>query len=136
MEKTKKNNKKAIITGVIILAVLIIAFSLVYAFALAKPAVGNKSIRVEIVQTDGAKKSIDIKTNAEYLRQALEEQKLIQGKESATGLYVLTVNGRTVDEANKEWLCFTKNGEALMTGVDTTPIKDGDKFEITFTVGW
>ncbi len=136
MEKTKRNNKKAIVTGAIILAVLIIAFALVYAFALSKPAVGSKSIEVEIVQSDSAKKSIDIKTDADFLRQALEEQKLIQGEESATGLYVLTVNGKTADEAKQEWWCFTKNGEALMTGVDTTPIKDGDKFEITLNVGW
>ena len=34
-----------------------------------------------------------------------------------------------------QW-CFTKAGEMLMTGVDTTPIADGDHYEIELKTGW
>ena len=77
-----------------------------------------------------------ISTDAEFLRGALEEQKLIQGEESQYGLFVTTVNGVTADESQQQWWCFTKGGEALMTGVDSTPIANGDAFEITLTTGY
>ena len=70
------------------------------------------------------------------LRQALEEQKLVEGEESQYGLYVKTVNGVTADEAKEEWWCFTKDGEDVMTGVDSTPVADGDHFEITLKTGY
>ena len=46
------------------------------------------------------------------------------------------VSPSTADESIQQWWCFTKGGEMLMTGVDTTPIADGEHYEITFTVGW
>jgi hypothetical protein len=136
MSGTAGKSKKGIITGLIILVALIAAFVAVYFLVINPPVSGDKTITVEVVHADKTEKTVDITTDAEYLRQALEEKDLIQGTESATGLYVLTVDGETVDENNQEWWCFTQNGESLTTGVDTTPIKDGDHFEITFTVGW
>ena len=46
------------------------------------------------------------------------------------------VNGIAADDSKQEWWCFTKGGEEMMTGVDTTPIADGDAFEITLTEGY
>jgi len=60
----------------------------------------------------------------------------VAGDESQYGLFVKTVAGVTIDESKQEWWNFTKGGEPLFTGVDTTPIADGDKFEITLTVGY
>ena len=103
-----------------------------------KPQKGAKNIVVEVVHKDKTKKTFKINTDAVYLRGALDEKKLVAGDESEYGLFVKTVDGETVsdDSAAQEWWCFTKSGESLMTGVDTTPISDGDKYEITFTVGW
>ena len=42
----------------------------------------------------------------------------------------------TVDDSKQEWWSFTKDGQMLETGVDTTPIADGDHFEITLTAGY
>ena len=75
-------------------------------------------------------------TAVEYLRGALEQEALIAGEESDYGLFVKTVDGVTADDANQEWWCFTKGGEMLETGVDSTPIADGDTFEITLTQGY
>ena len=66
----------------------------------------------------------------------LEEQELISGDDSGATLFVTTVDGYTADSANEEWWCFTKGGEDMMTGVDDTVIADGDKYEITLTVGY
>ena len=66
----------------------------------------------------------------------LEQEGLVAGEESEYGLFVKTVDGYTADDSNQEWWCFTKNGESLTTGVDTTPIADGEHFEATLTVGY
>lgn len=134
--ETKKNNIKTIFISLIVLAVLAAAFFAVYVIFSDKPVEGQKNITVEIIFADGTSKSYDIKTTAEFLRDALEEKNLVAGTESEFGLFVLTVDGVTADESKQEWWSFSKNGEALMTGIDTTPIFDGDHFEITLTVGW
>ena len=97
---------------------------------------GGKKLVVTVVHGDGTSKDFSIATDAEFLRGALEEQSLIEGSESEYGLYVTAVDGETADDSLQQWWCFTKSGEMLMTGVDTTPIADGEHYEITFTVGW
>lgn len=77
-----------------------------------------------------------IQTDAEYLRGALEQEKMVEGEESAYGLFLLTVDGITADDAKQEWWCVTKEGGQVDTGVDATPIADGDHFELTLMVGW
>ena len=119
-----------------VFAVLIAAMVLCTACTQAEPQVGTKTITVQIIVdgTDTVTKSIQ--TDAEYLRGALEEEDLIAGEESQYGLFVKTVNGITVDDAKQQWWCFTKGGEDLFTGVDDTPIADGDAFEITLKTGY
>lgn len=119
----------------VLLAVLIAAMALCTGCAKTQTQAGSKTITVDIVTADGTTTKT-ITTDAEFLRGALEQEKLIAGDESQYGLFVKTVNGVTINEANQEWWCFTKGGEALFSGVDTTPIADGDKFEITLTVGY
>lgn len=130
--------------GVAVLCVAIAAFAAAYFAFTPKPAAGSKTIQVEIVAdaVDSNKevvrksKIVTIQTDAEFLRQALEEQDLIQGDESEFGLFIKTVDGITADDSNQEWWCVTKGGEQVMTGVDATPIADGDHYEITLTVGY
>ena len=97
---------------------------------------GAKHITVAVV--DGARNStlFTIPTDALYLRPALEQQNLIAGEQTDFGLFVKTVNGITADDTKQQWWCFTKGGQSVMTGVDTTPIADGDAFEITLTTGY
>ena len=101
-----------------------------------KGTAGQKAIGVTVVYADATTDEFSFSTDAEFLRQALEEQKLVEGEESQYGLYVKTVNGVTADEAKEEWWCFTKDGEDVMTGVDSTPVADGDHFEITLKTGY
>ena len=119
-----------------LLLVLVIGALLVW--QLNKPAVqeGGKKLVVTVVHGDGSSKDFAIATDAEFLRGALEEQQLIEGSESEYGLFVTAVDGETADGDLQQWWCFTKGGEMLMTGVDTTPIADGEHYEITLTTGW
>ena len=131
-----KQNKKFVIILSCVLVVLVAAFALIYAMTRPETNVGDKTITVEIISADGTSKEFEINTDAEFLRGALEEKDLVAGDESEFGLFVKTVDGYTANEANQEWWCFTKGGEQLFTGIDTTPIADGEHYEITLTVGY
>lgn len=133
--KSKRNVKKIIISCIVFCIVIIGMSALYYQFK-DNPVKGSKKIVAEVILADGSSKAYDIKTDAEFLRQALEEKNLITGTESDYGLYVNTVDGVTADEAKQEWWCFTLGGETVNTSVDSTPVKDGDHFEITLTTGW
>ena len=132
MSKKTRN----IIIAVAVLLVLVIGALVL--FNQNKPAAqqGDKNITVIVVHGDESQKEFAINTSSENLRGALEEQKLVEGSDSEYGLYVITVDGETADEAAQQWWCFTKGGEMLMTGVDDTMIADGDQYEITLTTGW
>ncbi len=131
-----KKTKKLVIIGVVVLAVLVCAFLAIWFSTRPETSKGAKTVNVTVDFGDGETKNYELHTDAEYLRGALDEEGLIDGTESEFGLYVLTVDGVTADESKQQWWCFTKGGEMLMTGVDTTPIEDGDSFEITLTTGW
>ena len=45
-------------------------------------------------------------------------------------------SNETADKSKEEWWCITKGGQAVMTGISTTPFADGDTFELTLTVGY
>lgn len=129
-----QKKKVLMIAGIALVLVAVMAAAW-FAFG-PKGTAGQKNISVTVVYADASTDTFSISTDAEFLRGALEEQNLIAGDESEYGLFVKTVNGVTVDDANQEWWSFSKDGESLMTGVDTTPIADGDAFEITLMIGW
>lgn len=98
--------------------------------------VASKSITLTVVHKDGSQKDFPIQTDAQNLREALEQEKLIAGEESEYGLFVNTVDGEKADEANEEWWQLSKNGEVSPTGVDSTEIADGDAYTFTLIVGY
>ena len=135
MNEQKKSNKKIWLA----VAALVVAVAVVlgiYFVTRPAPQQGGKTITVQVVMLEGEPSDYTIQTDEEYLRGALESIDLIEGSESEYGLFVTTVNGVTVDDSKQQWWCFTQDGEMLMTGVDTTPIADGDHFEITLTEGY
>ncbi len=99
-----------------------------------KPVAGEKVITVDVVDADGNVTTFTITTDEEFLRGALEQEQLIEGEEGAYGLYVKYVNGIRADyDKDGAYWALSKDGEALMSGVDTTPIEDGDHFELTYS---
>ena len=129
----KKN--RWLIIGTIALITLIAAAVFAYGMSRPEGSAGHKDISVTIVTGEGSE-PLALHTHAEFLRGALEENGLIEGEEGPYGLYVTAVNGIVADESQEQWWGFTKGGEMLNTGVDDTPISDGDAFEITLHTGW
>ena len=134
MENKKRMNKK-LLAGVLALVLVVAALIGIYFATRPATSAADKTITATVV-ANGEEEAFTIHTDEEYLRGALESIDLIAGEESEYGLFVTTVNGITADDANQEWGGFTKGGESLNTGVDSTPIADGDAFEITLTVGY
>lgn len=134
MENKRPMNKK-LLAGVLALVLVVAALIGIYFATRPATSAADKTITATVV-ANGEEEAFTIHTDEEYLRGALESIDLIAGEESEYGLFVTTVNGITADDANQEWWCFTKGGESLNTGVDSTPIADGDAFEITLTVGY
>lgn len=97
---------------------------------------GSKTITLQVVHGDGSTKDFSISTDKGSLREALEQEGLVEGEEGEFGLFVKTVDGEAADESNQEWWCLTKGGEMWSSGVDSTEIADGDAFEFTLTVGY
>ena len=136
MNNSRSKQKPVVIITAAALVILIAVFAAVWYFTRPAAQSGAKTITVSIVNAKASNRELTIHTDAEYLRPALEQEKLIAGEESAYGFFVKTVNGYTANGDAQEWWCFTKGGESLTTGVDATPIADGDQFEITMTVGY
>ena len=132
--------KRNIVIVVAVFVVLIAGMITAYSILSQKAVEGQKIITVDVVMQDGVTTSYTIKTEEEYLRGAIDKdgQIKLEGEDGEYGLYLKTVNGVTVSEdpTAQEWWCLTKNGETHMYGFDTTVIMDGEKYEITFTVGY
>ncbi len=128
-------NKKAIM-GLLALVVVVAVLLGVYFAARPDATQGAKALTITVVHGDGSEKVFDIHTDAEFLAEALVEHEIVEDNQSEYGLYILTVDGETVDEGNQEWWCLTKGGEMHMYGASETAIADGEAYELTFTVGY
>lgn len=127
--------KKKTLIAVIVLIVAVILAGVAWMVWKPTGIAGSKTVVVEVI-TDDSAKEYKIRTDAEFLRGALEEQDLVAGEESEYGLFVKSMAGITADDSKQQWWCFTKGGADLFTGVDDTPIADGDAFEITLKTGY
>ena len=95
----------------------------------------EKSFEFQVVELDGTKKEFEVKFDTEKtVGEALVNEGLISGEKAQYGLMVDTVNGQKYDynEDGAYW-AFHINGEYAMTGVDSTPIKDGEVYSFVAT---
>ena len=91
---------------------------------------GSVKITVIVVDADGNETNFVVNTDKETVGDALLEQNLIEGEEGDYGLYVKTVNGITADyDTDQTYWAFYVNGEYASTGVDSTPVNEGDTYE-------
>lgn len=133
------NRKSKNLVGIIstvALVVLVIVMGLVYMKFGPQGEKGDKNIIVEVITSEDDSQEFKINTDAQFLRQALDEQKLINGSDSDFGFFITTVNGREAKADNQEWWQITKSGEFLQYGVDDIAIADGEHYEITLIVGY
>ena len=128
----KKNTK--LIIAVIALVVVIAALLCVYAVTRPETSQGAKTFTVEVVHADGSTKTFTYHTDEEYLGAVLLAEGLIAGEESQYGLTIITVDGEdAVWETDNAYWAIMVNGEYGTNGVDTTPVNDGDVFQLVYT---
>lgn len=129
-----QKNKKILIIAAVVLLLIAGALLLIEGSKKPAPIEGSKTITVTVIQEGVEDKVFTIHTDAEFLRGALEQEKLVEGSESQYGLYVTTVDGVAVDESLRQWWCLNDGeGNMLDTGVDSTPIADGDAFQFVLS---
>lgn len=129
-------NKKLVVGLVAALAVLVVVFGAVMLMTKPETESGSKLVMIEVIEDDAVVAIFKEKSDFEYLGELLLDRGIAEGDVGDYGLFITSVNGREADAANQEWWCLTKDGEEVFTGADSTPIADGDKFELTLTVGW
>ena len=96
---------------------------------------GEKTLTVKVIAEE---KSVvlTLHTDKDILGDALTEYELISGEQGAYGLYVKIVNGIYADyNTTKSYWSVNKDGEYMMSGVDTTEFADGDTYELKYTKG-
>lgn len=135
-ETAKKTNGKKIAIAVAVLAAVAVIFGVVYAKFAPTAVAGAKKVTIEVVDDAGESTMYTVQTDAEYLRQAIEEAEglVVEGEEGAYGLVVSTVNGVTADyNTNGAYWAFYVDGEYCNYGVDEQPIEDGQAYQIVYT---
>lgn len=135
-EANKTMNKKKGLLAAVVLVLLIAAAAICYAVFSPKPVEGAKAVTIEVVDDAGETVTYDVKTDAEFLRQAMEEAEglTFSGTESEYGLMVDTVNDLTASyEDNGAYWSFYVEGEYCNYGIDTQPVEDGQTFQIVYT---
>ena len=90
---------------------------------------GNTTFTLTVTDKEGNETVFEIHTDKETVGDALTELELIDGEQSAYGLYVKTVNGITADyDKDGVYWAFYINDEYALTGVDATNITEGDRY--------
>ncbi|MEG1857563.1 MAG: hypothetical protein RR216_02395 [Pseudoflavonifractor sp.] len=132
-----KNSNKMFLALTALVAVLLVCIGLYFMMKPKQAATeGAINITVTVVHGDAATKEFKLTTDKPSLGEALVEGKVVVDNQSTYGLYILTADGETADEAKQEWWCITKGGESLTVGASEQPIADGEQYELTLTTGY
>ena len=131
----KNSNKKGIIIGGIVLVALIAIFGVVFFFNKPATSTGAKRIIIEVKNSNGDVHDYDFATDAEYLKQAMDELASngsgfsYAGTESEYGIMVEYVNEERASftEDGAYWALYV-NGEYGQYGADAQPVTDGDTY--------
>ena len=117
-------NKK-VIALVVALALVVGALAVAYFVTRPEGTEGEKAFTVEVIHKDGTTKKFDVKSDAEFLNEALEEEKLVTYFDGQPG-YIKTIDGEdAIYEDGGYFWAFYVNGETAQLGVLETPIVDG-----------
>lgn len=94
---------------------------------------GDKTAVVE-VKVEEQLVTFTLHTDKDTVGAALMEHELIDGEQGDFGLYVKVVNGITADyDVDQSYWAFYINGAYAMTGVDSTPITEGETYQLAYT---
>ena len=125
-----------ITAAVLALALLVTGMVALYLKFRPQAVAGEKHITVTVVHKDGTEKEFHYDTDEEYLGTVLQNAGLIEGEVGAYGLMISAVDGEVADwNVDQGYWALYIGEEYATTGVDTTPIHDGDSFSLVYTIG-
>lgn len=132
-------NKKIIsgIAGIIVLIALVMGMIFLYNKFGEKPVEGSKTITIEVIDDKEKSTKYEVKTDAEYLEQVMEETEGLDfdGEEEEFGFTLYEVNGVTADfNTSGAYWSLMVNGEYGNYGISQQPVEDGDSFQLVYTV--
>ena len=133
----KKLSKGKIVLGVAALIAVVGVLIGVYSAFGAKGVEGSKDITIEVVNKAEESTVYELSTDAEFLRQAMEEAEglTFEGEEGPYGLAISSINGEVADfNVDGAYWGFYVNEEYCNYGIDSQPVMDGDAFKIVYTM--
>lgn len=133
---TQKTQNKTLIITAVVLFLAVISAVMVFNFSRPSVSEGEKAIMIQIIDNHNHAETYNFQTDAEYLRQAMEQCKGLTfvGSEGPYGLVLLTINGVTADyDKDQAWWSIYVNDELGNYGVDQQPVTDGDIFRLEYT---
>ena len=90
---------------------------------------GASNFGLTIVDKEGVTHLYRVHTNVGMVGEALIEVGLIDGEQGPYGMYIKSVLGQVLDyETDGMYWGFYVNGDYALTGVDQTPITEGDTY--------
>ena len=91
--------------------------------------VGATEFAFSVIDLSGNEIKVTVKTDKATVGEALLDAEIIAGDASEFGLYVKSVNGKTLDyDADKAYWAFYVDGGYASSGVDTTSIEAGKTY--------
>ena len=132
------SSKSKKIIGVSAVVALVAILAVVFFVFRETPVEGSKSVTIEVVNKTEETKEYTLKTDAKYLKQAMEEAEGLEfkGSDGQYGLMITEVNGELAEyTTNGAYWSFYVNDKYCNYGIDQQPVNDGDTFKIVYTVG-
>ena len=128
--------KKKHVIALLLAAVLVAGMFFAYSAFSEKPAEGTKEITIEVIDDKETSTVYEVKTDAEYLIDAMKEAEglTFDGSDSEFGFTVSEINGITADfNVDSAYWAFYVNGEYCNYGISEQPVNDGDAFSIIYS---
>ena len=128
-------NKKLIL-GVVALVLVVTLMAGIYLAAAPGTVAGRKTITVTVIHSDGTERVFTCDTWERKLGPVLVDEGIVSGQMGPYGLMMDCVDGETADwNVNQSYWALFIGDEYAVTGVDDTPIHDGDSFKLVYTIG-
>ncbi len=131
------NSKIKKIIAAVVAVILVAVMAVVYINFGEKAVEGSKDITISVINSKQETKTYELSTDAQYLRQAMDEADGLEytGSQGEYGVMISAINGETADfSTNGAYWSFYVNGQYCNYGIDTQPVNDGDAFEIVYTL--
>ena len=119
-------------------ALVLVAALMVGVFIATRPETqeGSKTVTITVVHKDKTERVEVYRTDAEYLGELLVEKGLIPEGNIISGMFD-TVDGEKADwSVDEGWWGIYKGEEMTTTGIEETPIADGDHFFLRYEKGY